>query len=114
MTDIETGYRGRPLDASTDASPFEAGLLEQPAAIAGFDIRPCLPPRHVTVRSRAGSGPMGTLPAGVRAEPGGRSRRLERDLAGLAGNSRQLGGWERHDGESGCKIADIRGRPGTS
>ena len=30
---------------------------------------------------------MGTLPAGVRAEPGGRSRRLERDLAGLAGNS---------------------------
>ena len=29
MTDIETGYRGRPLDASTDAYSFEAGLLER-------------------------------------------------------------------------------------
>ena len=27
MTDIEAGYRGRPLDASTDAYSFEAGLL---------------------------------------------------------------------------------------
>ena len=29
MTDIETGYRGRPLDASTNAYSFEAGLLER-------------------------------------------------------------------------------------